>query len=238
MILPPPSYNSWPVLRCDWHDTRIKHIGKVIMARARVRSGRFVRTGNNDVIVAIRRGRPGKLLLTYDSTKDQNVVAGNVPPLLTLYPGGVDLVTCFEYYDWPHGEAIWSAYNRKDLADAYRPHRFRDEIVREVTKVMMPGWLIADRGPLGPSFALQCTTNGGDAAIVEVAARGISLYIADCLSYPDIDRSIQIYTLPAHNPDAHVLYTNVTPQIAHQARALLRWYRRALFDAAVASEMI
>ncbi len=239
MILPPLSHTySWPALRCDWHEARIKHVGKVQMARARVREGRFLLVRHRDVIVAIRRGRPGKLTLTYDTTNDQDVVTGNVLPFLTLYPGGVDLVSCYEYYDWPHGEGVWSGFTGKDLADVYLPHRFRDEIVKEVKKVMMPGWRIVDRGPLGPSIALPCLTNAGDTAICEVAANGISLYISDCLSYPDIDQSIHIYTLPAHNPDAHKLYVNVPPQIAHQARALLRWYRRALFDAAVESEMI
>lgn len=233
MTLPPYDY-TWLALRCAWMPAEIKGVGRVDMARAMVRAGRFARLPGRDVIVAIRRD---DMLLTYDVTDAAGIVAGRHKPFLTLYPGGVDIVSCYEYYDWPWGEAVWSGFTGKDLADAYEPFKYHDAIARSWLRAALPGWWLIDQGLLGPSVITECRTLAGDAAIVEVSARGISIHLCDGRNM-DIDAAIHIFTVPAHAPDHETLHRMLGHRETHQARALLRWYRRILFDAVIASEML
>lgn len=221
--------STWLALRAVWLDTTIDGIGSVRIARATVRREQFPQIPNTDVIVAIR-DEPGtlKTLLTFATTDVSAVLRGGEIPILTLYPGGVDLVAIDDYYGWAIGEAIWSEYHDTELASLVPVNEIY-RIADSWTRLSLPGWQLSDRAAM-LSVCCRGETEAGDVVIVEVEATKINIYIGDCFFEPQLNQDYLAASVPACAPEKEVLKRYLPAKVANEARLVMRWYRRTIYE--------
>lgn len=232
MILPGRDY-TWMALQLAWQDASIRGLGPVRMARATVRRDRFPWLESTSIIVAIRENAAKtKLLLTYPSSKADQVSKGWHRPFLMVHRGGMSLTAAEEFFGWPMGEAIWSELNNADVAELVTIVSWPN-ITRGWAQDGLPGWEMADNGAGELTFWRKTSANCGVEALVEVTPSVINIYLGDEIFAPRLIPGDMALSLPAQYPNLAILYHLLPRRISHEARAIMRWYRHTLFRSAI-----
>lgn len=220
----------WLALRAIWRDANIRRVGQVIVARSTVRRDRFPKLDNTNVIVAIRTERNGcRSLMTYATSDIDAVLSGRVAPLMTLQMPGVRLEFLDNLFTWPAAEAIWTEYHDVEMVDLV-PAGTSPEITRSWYRFKFGNWELFNTGSELLSLILRTESTTGDMAIIEVVPQQISIYLGDMFFDPVPSKGFEIIAVPAEEQDVSVLHSYVNKKEIHQARAIMRWYRRTIYE--------
>ncbi len=213
----------------------IKRIGPAILARAKVRAERFPLIASQNVIAAIYAAgaRQIRTLAVYATTDPDEIVSGCVKPILKLFQSGVDMTTCDEYFGWPWGEAMWSAYHEDDLG-RIRIERRTKPLLEDWAQNGIPGWEPLDRGSQGLSLIRSAIAPDGEDLIVEVSSLRIAIYAADLFHPPALVNEQLALEVPHYSPPSSILTRYIEQRVASEARYVMRWYRRMIYDLVLA----
>ncbi|QOX79841.1 hypothetical protein FY034_13165 [Trichlorobacter lovleyi] len=205
------------------------------LARARVRQDRFRWFESHDVIVVIMEAGPSapRTLATYATQDPDEVIGGHVQPFLKLYPGGVDMLSCDEYYGWPWGEALWSAFHNDDLSHIGIERRTKLLLADWMSRPV-PGWEPVDRGKSGLSIISHTIAPDGEDLIVAVEPDRIAIYAGDIFSAPTLTQKRLALAVPHYAPDTAVLSRYLPHRLLHEAKYIMRWYRKLIYDLVLA----
>ena len=219
----------WLALRAIWRDANIRRVGQVIIARSTVRRDRFPQLDCTNVIVAIRTERNGRRsLMTYATSNIDDVLSGRVSPFMTLQTPGVRLELLDSLFTWPESEAVWSEYHDVEMFDLV-PAGMSLEITRSWYRFKFGDWELFNTGSELLSLILRTESTTGDMAIIEVVPQQISIYLGDMFFDPVPSKGFEVIAVPAEEQDVSVLHGYVSKKKIHQARAIMRWYRRTIF---------
>lgn len=228
MILPGQD-TTWIPLRTIWMNATIKKIGSVEMARAAIRRERFPRFQSSNAIVAISDAdTKNRCLLTFASSDVGEVLSGKCPPFLKLFAGGVELVAMDEFYGWPVAESLWSKFHNSDITELV-PTSGMPKITRSWSHLPLEKWEMCEKSGV-LSFYRKIETEQGDMTIVEVDPHQIKIYQGDIFFEPTLNPEFVTASVLAENPDRAVLQHYLPQKIVNEARFIMRWYRRILYQ--------